>query len=124
MPRRGSLALGAAGLIGVAYVFGHEFWNLRVGPLPLTLDRIVLAGLIGAFVLHWWWGRVDAKPLAGADWLLIALLAILSLSTMFAGTPEVKAAEAFSATWRLVMSFVVPALLYWIWVSDPAGGVA
>jgi O-antigen ligase len=112
--RRGSLALGAAGLIVVAYVFGHEFWNLRLGPLPLTLDRIVLAGLIGAFALHSWWGRIDAKPLSGADWLLIALLTILSVSTLFAGTPEVKAPEAFSATWRLVMSFVVPGLLYWI----------
>jgi len=46
--RRGSLALGVAALVAVAYVFGYNFWNEHIGPLPLTLDRIVLVGLLAA----------------------------------------------------------------------------
>ncbi len=112
--RRGSLALGAAALVAVAYALGYNFWNQHVGPLPLTLDRIVLVGLVAAFVAQWRGGRLDPKPLSGSDWLLAALLAILTASTLLAGTPEVRAPDAFSPTWRLVMSFVVPAILYWI----------
>jgi O-antigen ligase len=112
--RRGSLALGGAALIVVAYVFGYTFWNLHVGPLPLTLDRLVLMGLVGAFVLQWRWGRLDSKPLSGSDWLLAALLVILTGSLLTAGTPDVKPIDSFSPMWRLVMSFFVPGVLYWI----------
>lgn len=112
--RRGSLALGAAALVAVAYVFGYNFWNLHVGPLPLTLDRVVLVGLLGAFVLQWRWGRIDSKPMCGSDWLLAALLVILAASLATAGKPDFRPANDFSPTWRLAMSFVVPGLLYWI----------
>lgn len=112
--RRGSLVVGASALVVVAYVVGYNFWNEHVGVLPLTLDRIVLVGLVAAFVAQWRWGRLERNPLAGSDWLLAALLVILGTSTLFSGTPEVRAPEGFSAAWRLVMSFVVPAVLYWI----------
>lgn len=112
--RRGSLAFGGAALVVVAYVLGYNFWNLHVGPLPLTLDRIVLVGLLGAFALQWRWGRIHSKPLCGADWLLAALLVILAASLATAGAPAASATNTFSPTWRLVMSFIVPGLLYWI----------
>jgi O-antigen ligase len=112
--RRGSLVVGAAAVIVVAYVFGYNFWSEHVGPLPLTFDRVALVGLVGAFVAQWRWGRVDSKPLCGGDWLLGNMLVILTVSMLLAGTPEVHAAEGFSPSWRLVMSFVVPAMLYWI----------
>src|SRR3972149_2193268 len=112
--RRGSLAIGAAGLIVVAYVLGYNFWSQHVGPLPLTLDRVVLVGLVAAFVAQWRWGRLEPKRFSGSDWLLATLLVILTASMLLAGTPDVRTPDAFSPTWRLVMSFVVPAVLYWI----------
>ena len=42
---RGSLLAGCLAYLITAIVFGHDFWNVDRGPLPLTLDRIVLAGL-------------------------------------------------------------------------------
>ena len=112
--RRGSLALGAAAVVAVGYVLGFNFWNAHVGPLPLTLDRIVLVGLVAAFIAQWRWGRLEPKPFSGSDWLLAVLLVILGTSALLAGQPEVRAIDGFSPTWRLVMSFVVPAVLYWI----------
>jgi O-antigen ligase len=112
--RRGSLALGAALVVTFGYALGYNFWNAHVGPLPLTLDRLVLVGLVAAFVAQWRWGRLESKPLSGADWILALLLLVLSLSMLLAGKPEVHAAEGFSPMWRLVMSFIVPAILYWI----------
>lgn len=112
--RRGSLALGAALVVAASYVLGYNFWHAHVGPLPLTLDRILLMGLVAVLVAQWRWGRLDPKPLSGSDWLLAVLLVILGASTLLAGRPDVQAAEGFSPMWRLVMSFVVPAMLYWI----------
>jgi O-antigen ligase len=112
--RRGSLVLGCAALLVVAYVFGHAFWHVKVGPLPLTLDRLVLVGLLAAFVAQWRWGRIERKPLTGCDWLLAGLLAVLTASAIVAGQPEVAAADAGPPLWRLTMSFFVPAALYWV----------
>ncbi|MGD9636106.1 MAG: O-antigen ligase family protein, partial [Pirellulales bacterium] len=112
--RRGSLAVGAAALVAIAYVLGYNFWNLHVGPLPLTLDRIVLVGLTAAFVAQWRWGRLESKPLCGSDWLLFLLIGILGVSLLLAGKPEVVAPDSFSPMWRLVMSFVVPGVVYWM----------
>lgn len=112
--RRGSLVVGAAGLIVVAYALGYYFWSLHVGPLPLTLDRIVLVGLCAAFVLQWRSQQLEPKPLCGADWLLFLLLGVLGASMLTAGRPNVVAPDSFSPLWRLVMSFLVPAILYWI----------
>jgi O-antigen ligase len=112
--RVGSLAVGGAALLAIAYVLGYNFWSQHVGPLPLTLDRVVLVGLVAAFVAQWRWGRLESKPLCGSDWLLFLLLAILTASTLLAGKPDVIAPDAFTPMWRLVMSFVVPGVLYWI----------
>ena len=47
----------AACLIVVGYALGHEFWNAKLGPLPFTLDRVVLLGLLAAFAVQWRFGR-------------------------------------------------------------------
>ena len=112
--RRGSLLLAGAALLVVAYVFGHAFWHYRLGPLPLTLDRLLLVGLLAAFVAQWRWGRIEAKPWTGCDWLLAVLLAVLTASTLVSGQPDVVGANSVSPLWRLAMSFLVPAALYWI----------
>jgi O-antigen ligase len=97
----------------VGYVVGFEFWHAHVGPLPLTLDRILLMGLVAAFVGHWRWQKLDAKPVAGVDWLVLALLAVFSVSTILNrggnGDPQMV-----SPMWRLVASYWIPAVVYWI----------
>jgi O-antigen ligase len=112
--RRGSLVLGGAALIIIGYALGHTFWHAKLGPLTLTLDRMLLVGVIGAFIVQWWTSRIESKPLAGCDWMLAALLGMLTLSALVSGTPEVVAPDGGSSLWRLMMSFVVPAGLYWI----------
>jgi hypothetical protein len=112
--RRGSLALGLAVVLAIGYVFGHNYWHRHIGPLPVTLDRVALVGLAAAFVAQWRWGKFGAKPLVGSDWFILCLLAVLGASTILAGAPDVVSAGLSSPVWRLAMSFVVPAALYWI----------
>jgi N-acetylglucosaminyldiphosphoundecaprenol N-acetyl-beta-D-mannosaminyltransferase len=111
--RRGSLSAGAAAFLVVGYVFGYEFWNAHVGPLPITLDRLVLAGLAAAFVVQWRMGRLKHRKITGSDWLLGGLLLLLATSAVLAGSPDVTANE-HSPFGRLAMAFVLPAVLYGI----------
>jgi O-antigen ligase len=112
--RRGSLVLGGAALIIIGYALGHTFWHAKIGPVTLTLDRMLLVGVIAAFVVQWRFGSIESKPLTGCDWVLAGLLSILTLSALTSGTPEVVAPDGGMALWRLTMSFLVPAGLYWI----------
>ncbi|HEY4235358.1 MAG TPA: O-antigen ligase family protein [Lacipirellulaceae bacterium] len=112
--RRGSLVLGCAALVIVGYALGHTFWHAKVGPLTLTLDRVMLVGVFAAFLVKWRSARLDGKPLCGCDWLLGALLSLLTISALTSGTPEMVAPDGGTPLWRLTMSFLVPACLYWI----------
>lgn len=110
--RRGSIVLGCIALVIVSYVFGHNFWHAKFGPVPLTLDRIVLIGVLAAFAAQWRWGRFEPKPFTGSDWLLAGLLGLLTVSTLTSGTPDVVAPDAGTPLWRFVISFIIPATLY------------
>jgi N-acetylglucosaminyldiphosphoundecaprenol N-acetyl-beta-D-mannosaminyltransferase len=111
--RRGSLLVGCAVILIVGYVCGYEFWNTHLGPLPLTLDRILVIGLLAASVVQWRMGRLSIRPLTGADLALIALLAVLAISAIFSGQPD--AAIGAPSKWgRLLASFLIPAALFFI----------
>jgi O-antigen ligase len=112
--RRGSLIVGCAALVIVGYSLGHTFWHAKFGPLTLTLDRMLLVAVFGTFLVQWRTNRLDTKPLCGCDWLLFALLGVLTASALLSGTPDVAAPDGGTALWRLTMSFLVPAGLYWI----------
>lgn len=110
---RASLLVGCGLLLVVGYVFGHEFWNLKLGPLPLTLDRAVLVALLAAFAIQWKMGRFQFRSLTGTDYLLGGLLAILVVSALFSGNPDIM--RGVTSKWgRLLASFLLPAMLYWV----------
>jgi O-antigen ligase len=111
--RRGSVITGCALLLVVAYVFGHEFWNGNIGPLPLTLDRLVLLGLLAAGAVQWRIGALRLRSLTSADWALMALLGVLLASAAISGQPDFS--DGITSKWgRLLASFLLPATLYFI----------
>src|SRR5687768_11632042 len=87
--RRGSLVIGCALVLIVSYALGHEFWNVKVGPLPLTLDRLLILGLGAAFAIRWRAGQLAMRRFTAADWSLAALLALLGTSALLSGQPEI-----------------------------------
>ena len=110
---RGSLVAGCLAYLTVAICFGHPFWHQAIGPIPVTLDRLVLLVLIAVYVVQWRLGRTDPKPLGKADWALLAFTAVLALSTVrvewqdgFPGGPE--------TVMRLLIGYLIPLCLYWI----------
>lgn len=117
---RGSLVAGCLAYLTVAICFGHPFWHANIGPVPVTLDRLVLLALIAAYVVQWRLGRTEPKPMARADWTLLAFAAVLALSTVrlpwqdgFPGGPE--------TFMRLWIGYLTPICLYWIARQAPLG---
>jgi O-antigen ligase len=119
--RRGPIVLSCVALLIVGYVFGHDFWHLKIGPVPLTLDRLVLMGVLAAFVVRWRHGQIERKSISGSEWFLGGLIAFLAASLLTSGRPEVVAPDAGTPLWRFIASFVIPAMLYLIARQAPLG---
>lgn len=101
----------AVATVVVGYVFGHAFWNLHLGPLPLTIDRLLLlalAGVSGWFLIR---GRTVWRVPLTVDWAIIALLGWLSVSCIVSNAGA-NADLPTSPFFRLLFAFWVPALLY------------
>lgn len=111
--RRGSLVDGCLALLIVGYCFGHYFLQFQIGPLPLTLDRVLLAVLCIGFVVQFASRRVGAKPAVGVDWLLLALVLVLTGSALLPGAGSLDLSEG-GAIWRLVAVYMMPLAVYWI----------
>jgi O-antigen ligase len=109
--QRGSILVGCAVLVATGYVFGHEFWNFKLGPFPITLDRLVLGGLVVAVLVQWRIGRLRIRPLFASDWMLAAAIGIFALSAILSGQPELSDGLT-SKCGRLLAAFLLPTALY------------
>ncbi len=118
--RRSSLLVGCGALLVVAYALGHEFWSVHVGGIPITFDRLLLAGLLATAAFRWWRGEFSFRRMTGEDWFLITLLGVLSLSAIFSGQPEIT--DGVTSKWgRLMASFIVPTIVYALIRQLPIG---
>lgn len=109
--RRLTIVTVAVATVAMGYVFGHSFWNVRLGPLPVTLDRLLLAVLVGLIAWHAWQGKVLLRRLQLVDWAIVCLLGWLSVSALIANVGT-DANLPTSPFFRLIFSFWLPALLY------------
>jgi len=111
--RHGSLLVSGAIFVVVGYVFNHNVLHMSMGPVSLTLGRILLVGLALLFVWRWRQGLIERRPLTGCDWLVVLFVGYLTVRYAF--TPAATGvALGVSPTWRLIASFWMPAALYWI----------
>jgi O-antigen ligase len=113
---RGSLLAGCLVVLVVMGIFGYEFVHFDLGPVPLTLDRILLPALIAAYVVQRCRGRIRPGPLAWSDVLLIAFLGLLGVSGCVAGWGIGKTGLAGDAEplVRLLLGYLIPFSFYWI----------
>jgi N-acetylglucosaminyldiphosphoundecaprenol N-acetyl-beta-D-mannosaminyltransferase len=110
--RRVPLLVVCGLMVIVGYVLGHEFWHDRVGPIPITLDRLLLVALCAAHVMLWRVGRLRFRRLMGSDWWLAALVTILAASAVLAGPSDAHLGGEHSAWGRWLTAFLLPAALY------------
>ena len=109
--RYGSLVVGCTIFICCGYVLTRDFWQAHLGPLPLTADRLLIAGLVVLFCWRWWRGGVQLRPLTGSDLLGILFVGYLTLRFAFTESAG-SAATSVPPGWRLIASFLMPAALF------------
>jgi len=110
---RGSLVAGCLTFLFVNSCFGFYFFNTRIGPVEITLDRIVLVLVLGTYVVHRALGRTVPRRLAAGDWGVLAFVGWLAISTF---TSEFTAALPGHVlpVWHLIVGYASPLLIYWI----------
>jgi O-antigen ligase len=109
---RGSLIHGCLVFLVAALCFGRDFLRFDVGPLPLSIDRILLVGLILVYVVKRRLGLVDPKPPAWPDVAMLLLAMVLALSAFSCNWDLDASGKVF--LWQLVAGFLMPMIVYWI----------
>ncbi len=107
---RGSLV--AACLIAIigGTLFGFVFWHADLGPVPVTIDRLLVALAAGMYLVHRKLGWADSKPLARDGYVLLAFIGVLLVSTFTHDWRYHNAQPIF----KLVQYFLIPAVVYWV----------
>lgn len=111
---RGSLVGGCVAVIIVGSCFGYLFWHAE-GGIPITVDRAMIGLLAITYLVRRRLGLADPKPLGRAEWVLLALLAVLAFSTFTHNWNDGNIQPA--AHW--VCYWLLPGLVYWIARQSP-----
>ena len=111
----GAVFVSRTGLLGVSLAvlvtgccFGHPFFHTSLGPLPVTIDRLLLVGLVALFALHLSRGWIDFKRLTAADYLLVAFVGYMGVST-FAHDWKFDHAQPVA---KLISFYLMPLAIY------------
>ena len=107
---RGGLVTGGLIVLLASFCFGQPFYTLHLGPLSLTIDRVLWSGLVGLYLVWRWLRRADPKPLTVAEYALLGFCAVLCLSTF---THDWQA-NKFQPVAQLIFFYLMPVGLYWI----------
>ena len=107
---RGGLLGGSLLMLLVGSCFGHPFFNLPTGLLPLTADRLLLVVLLAQYVVYRRWGWTDPKPLTVADYVLGTFLLVLVVSAL---AHDFRANNVRPLS-QLVIFYLMPAAMYWV----------
>lgn len=76
------IVLGSVLVVVVGTVFGHSFYHTNVGPIPITIDRILLGGLVVLFGYRLLTQKERLYSIDRTDVVVFTLLGILTFSTL------------------------------------------
>ena len=106
-----SLWVATAAFIALGYVLGPPLWTAHVGPIPFTIDRLLLVALAAACLWQWRQGKLADSAITGFDWLVVVTLAYFTARCALTDPPPADGASV-KPLWKLVAAFWVPAALY------------
>ncbi|WP_428303810.1 O-antigen ligase family protein [Lacipirellula sp.] len=109
--RWGSLWMGCGAFIALGYVLAPPLWTAHIGPIPLTVDRVLLIGFGAAYIWKWRQGELALRHISPADWLLLAAIGYFTVRCAMTPTPPPDGSTV-KPWWRLIAAFWIPAALY------------
>ncbi len=109
---RGSVLLGCLVYMVTACCFGPFFFSAEVG-LSVTIDRAVFVALVGVAIVQWRLRLMEPKPLIAADYILLAFIAWLGISTFTHDYTQTGPDET-PIVQHLINGYLMPLALYFI----------
>jgi len=107
---RGGL-LGASLMVMAAGIwFSSPFFSFPLGPVVLTLDRVLWLALLVQYVVWRRLGMAEPKPLGSAEIALLAFIGVLLANTLIHDTHISRDQPLV----RLGLFYVMPLGVYWI----------
>jgi O-antigen ligase len=110
--QRVSLWPAAAVFIAAGYVLGPPLFTAHLGPVPVTIDRLLLVALAAMAAWQWRMGRLQPGMMTGFDWLLAVALAYFTVRCALTPPPPPGAGSVVKPWWKLIAAFWVPAAIY------------
>jgi len=107
---RGGLLGGCLAVLLAGTCFSLPFYKIELGPLPLTVDRLLIVLLVMQYVLWRRWGLVQPKPRGRPEIVLLLFLGAMILNTLFTDW----AASNYQPPSRLIVFYLMPAVMYGI----------
>lgn len=98
------------GIVTLGSVFGHDFFHVSVGPLPITLDRLLLGFSLLLFGWRFLCSRETMSPLNRMDVAILVWLAVITVSTL---TAKFTVMDNLPLSRMLFFNWV-PAILYFV----------
>jgi len=115
---RGGLLAGCLAVLLAGCCLGHPFFHLPLGPIPLTLDRVLWVGLLGAYVFWCRQGWSAGRPPGRTEWVLGAFLLVLLASTLLHDWRR----DGNAPLAHLAFFYLMPLGIYWVardsWLSQ------
>ena len=91
-------------------VIGYEFFHVSGGPIPITIDRLLLGVLLVIAGCRWLKNHEDLRAINAMDMTLLGVIAILFFSTF---THDFTFAKNLPLS-RLLFFYLLPLGLYWV----------
>lgn len=108
--RAGGLLAASLVVLLAGICFGHPFFNVSVGPLPVTADRVLLAGLLVLTLCYRRLGWTEPQIWTKADLALAGMFVVLAAST-FTHDWHIYKSQPLA---NLLFLYLLPLVLYWI----------
>lgn len=101
--RLNPIAVGGVVTVLVGTVFGHAFFNTNVGPIPVTLDRVLLGAVFLLFLMRFFYGKEGVRRIDRTDIVVLGYLGLLTMST-------------FTHDWRFRDNLPLSQLLFFVFL--------
>ena len=98
------------GVVLIGSVLGHEFFHVSAGPVPITLDRVLLAMALTWFGWRFLTGRENLARLNRVDVAVLIWLAVITINTLthdFTFLNNMPASRLLFFNWMPVALYLV-----------------
>lgn len=107
---RGGLLGGCLLVLLAGACFGHPFFNMPLGPLPITADRLLWGILLAQYLIWNRAGLTARRPLGNAELVLCLFFGLLLASTF----SHDWRADHNQALAKLLFHYLMPLGMYWV----------